>query len=126
MKTICWWREHIYVVRFSIVLLCVFITHRSFGQLNENPKLSPILSNEIKTTKITGRFLLEVTIRNDKTPSEIWKPVYQAQKVFEASTFSVYRLFATPEEIKSVLSAQPGIIFIEKREQDSYRRNAGR
>src|SRR6185436_10145307 len=99
MKTICWGRGYTNIVRFVFVLLSVFITHCSFAQLNDNPKLSPGLSIEIKNTKITGRFLLEVTIRNDKIPTEIWKPVYQAQKIFESSTFSVYKLFATPEEI---------------------------
>ena len=102
------------MLRVVIVLLSVFITHCSFGQLNDSTKLSPGLSNEIKGTKPAGKLLLEVTIRNDKIPAEIRKPVYQTQKLLEFSTFSVYRLFATPEEINSVLLAQPGIIFIEK------------
>lgn len=114
MKTICWGRGHIYKVRVVIVLFSVFITHCSFAQLNDNPKLSPGLLKEIKNTKITGKLLLEVTITKDKTPPEIWKPVYQTQKIFESAAFSVYRLFATAEEIKVVLMPLPGIIFIEK------------
>ena len=89
-------------MRFSTVLLSVFITHCSFAQVNDNPKLSPGLSNEIKNAKTTGEILLEVTIKNDKIPAEIWKPVYQTQKIFESSTFSVFKLVATAEEINSV------------------------
>ena len=97
-----------------IVLLSVFITHCSFAQLNDNPKLSPGLSNEIKNSKITGKLLLEIAIKNDKIPAEIWKPVYQTKKVFESSIFSIYRLSATAEEINSVLLPLAGVIFIEK------------
>src|SRR4030095_3840747 len=114
MKTTCWRKGHIYMVRFVIVLLYVFFTHCSFAQLNDNPKISPVLAREIKITRFSGRILLEVTIRNDKIPAEIWKPVYDAQKIFESSTFSVFRLLATPEEINSVFLPQTGIIFIEK------------
>ena len=114
MKTTCWKRGHIYIMRFLIVLLSVFITHCSFAQLNDNLKLSPGLSNELKNTRTTGTLMLEVTISNGKIPAEIWKPAYQTQKVFESPAFSVYRLFATPEEINSVLLPLPGIIFIEK------------
>ena len=114
MKTTCWKGGHIYRVRFSIVLLSVFITHCSFAQVNESTKLSPGLSNDIKNAKITGRILLEITIKNDRVPAEIWKPAYQAQKIFEFSTFSVFKLVATAEEINSVLLPLPGIIFIEK------------
>ena len=114
MKTIRRWSGHIYMVRFVIVLLSVFFTHCSFAQLTGSPKISPVLASEIKKTTFTGKLLLEVTIRNDKIPAEIWRAVYQAKKVFESSAFSVYRLLATPEEINSVLLAQPGIIFIEK------------
>jgi hypothetical protein len=102
------------MVRGVIVLLSVFITHCSFAQLNDNHKLSPGLSNELKNTKNTGKLLLEVTIRHGKIPPEIWKPVYQAQKIFESSTFSVYKLLASAEEINSVFLPLPGIIFIEK------------
>lgn len=114
MKTTWWGRRNIYMLRVVIVFLSVFITHCSFGQLNDSTKLSPGLSSEIKKTKPAGKLLLEVTIRNDKIPAEVRKPVYQTQKVFQFSTFSVYRLFASVEEINSVLLAQPGIIFIEK------------
>jgi len=114
MKTTCRERRYNYIVRFSIVLLSVFITHCSFAQLNDNPKLSPGLSNEIKNAKIAGRLLLEVTIKNDKVPSTIWKPVYQTKKIFESSTFSVFKLVATAEEINSIFLPLPGIIFIEK------------
>ena len=114
MKTVCWGRRHINMVRFATVLLSVFITHCSFSQLNDNPKISPGLKSEIEATKFAGKILLEVTVRNNKISPEIWKPVYQAQKIFESSAFSVYRLFATAEEINSVLLPLPGIIFIEK------------
>src|SRR5436190_10006179 len=102
MKTTCWKGEQIYIVRFSIVLLSVFITHCSFAQLNDNTKLSPTLSKEIKNAKTSRQLLLEITIKNDKVPVEIWKPVYQAKKIFESSAFSVFKLVATAEEIKSI------------------------
>jgi Subtilase family len=114
MKTIGWRKMYVYIARFVIGLASVFITHGSFAQLNDNPKLSPGLSKEIKDTKITGKLLLEVTINNNKVPAEIWKPAYQTQKVFESSAFSVYRLVATAEKINSVLLPLSGIIFIEK------------
>jgi len=114
MKTTGWKGGHIYSVRFSIVLFSVFITHCSLAQVNDSTKLSPGLSNDIKNAKITGRLLLEITIKNDRVPSEIWKPAYQAQKIFESSNFSVFKLIATAEEINSVLLPLPGIIFIEK------------
>jgi hypothetical protein len=84
MKTTVWKGGHIYKVRFSIVLLSVFITYCSFAQLNDNAKLSPGLSNEIKNAKITGRILLEITIKNDKIPAEIWERAFQAKKIFES------------------------------------------
>ncbi len=114
MKTTSWKGGHIYFVGFLIGLLSVFITHCSFAQVNDNTKLSPLLTNEIKNAKTTGRLLLEITIKNDKVPVEIWKPSYQTKKVFESSTFSVFKLVATAEEINSVLLLLPGIIFIEK------------
>jgi hypothetical protein len=114
MKTTCRVRRYNYILRFSIVLFSVFITHCSFAQLNDNQKLSPGLSSEIKNTKIAGRLLLEVTIKNDKVPPEIWQPAYQTQKIFESSAFSVFKLVATAEEINRVLLPLPGIIFIEK------------
>ena len=114
MKTIGWEGGHTYLVRILIVLLSVFITHCSFAQVIDNTRLSPVLSNEIKNAKTTGRLLLEITIKNDKVPVEIWKPAYQAQKIFESSAFSVFKLVATAEEINSVFLQLPGIIFIEK------------
>src|SRR6187399_415758 len=114
MKTICWGRGFAYMVRLVIVLLSVFITHCSFAQVKNSFKLSPSLSNEIKNTKITGKVLVTITIKNEKIPSEIWKPAYQAQKIFESSTFSVFKLVAIVEEINSVFLSLPGIIFIEK------------
>jgi hypothetical protein len=112
MKTACY-RGNTYLVRILILLLNVLITHYSFAQVS-NTKVSPRLLNEIKNKKITNRLLLEITIRNDKIPAEIWKAGYQTQKIFESPAFSVYKLFATVEEINSVLSSLPGIIFIEK------------
>src|SRR6188474_2739114 len=114
MKTTCWGEGHINIARFLIVLLSIIITHCSFAQVNGNTKLSPLLSNEIKNAKTTGRLLLEITIKNDKVPAEIWKPAYQAKKIFESSIFSVFKLVAAAEEINSVLLPLPGIIFIEK------------
>src|SRR6186997_8315 len=114
MKTTCWKEGLFYIARFLIVLLSVIITHCSFAQINGNTKLSPALLNEIKNAKNTGRLLLEITIKNDKVPAEIWQPAYQAKKIFESSTFSVFKLVATAEEINSVLQSLPGIIFIEK------------
>src|SRR4030095_12416521 len=113
MKTICWGRGHIYKMRFVFVLLSVFITHCSLAQGNEQ-KLSPGLSNELKNSKTSGKLLLEITVKNDKVPTEIRKPAYQTHKIFESATFSVYRLFASAEEITSFLLRLPGIIFIEK------------
>src|SRR5436190_2103289 len=112
MKTACY-RGSTYLVRILILLLNVFITHCSIAQV-VNTKVSPRLLNEIKNTKNTNRFLLEITIINEKIPAEIWKAAYQTQKIFESPNFSIYRLFATVEEINSVLSLLPGIIFIEK------------
>ena len=114
MKTTCWKGSHIYIVRFWIVFLSVFISYCSFAQSDENAKLSPVLSNEIKNAKITGRILLEITIKNNKVPTEIWEPAFQAKKIFESSTFSVFKVVATAEEIKSVFLPLPGILFIEK------------
>jgi hypothetical protein len=90
------------------------MTCTSFSQKNDNPKLSPGLMNEIRNARITGRFLLEVTVKNGLVPAEIWKPVYGTQKIFESSFFSVYRIHATIEEINSVFLEFPEVIFIEK------------
>src|SRR5436190_9820096 len=103
MKTTCRVTTHLYLMKSAIVFLTVFSTHWSFAQVNDNPKLSPGLLNEIKTKKIKEKLLLEITIENNKIPAEILKPVYQAQKIFESPTFSVYRLLASPEELNSVL-----------------------
>src|SRR5436190_24220771 len=102
MKT-AGYRGSTYLVRVLILLLSVFITHCSLAQVS-NTKVSPLLLNEIKNTKITNGLLLEITVKNDKIPAEIWKAAYQTQKIFESPTFSVYRMFATAEEISSVLS----------------------
>ena len=107
-------RRRLFYIKLITLLTGVFITHCSFGQLNDNPKLAPGLLNEIRSTKIKEKLLLEVTIKNDKVPAEIYKPAYQAKKIFESSTFSVYRLFATPGEINAVLAELPGVIFIER------------
>ena len=107
MKTAGWKGGHIYLVSFSIILLSVFITQCSFAQVSGNTKLSPGLSNEIKNAKTTGRLLLEITIKNDKVPAEIWKPAYQTKKIFESSTFSVFKL-SIPENICHVI--QNGIL----------------
>jgi hypothetical protein len=114
MKTTGWKGGHIYLLRFSTILLSVFITQCSFGQVSGNTKLSPVLSNEIKNAKTATRLLLEITIKNDKVPAEIWKSAYQTQKIFESSSFSVFKLVATAEEINTVFLPLPGIIFIEK------------
>ena len=102
------------LVKFTMGLLSVILTHSSFAQLKDDPRISPGLANELKNTRVTERILLEFTIKSDKIPAEIWNPVYQTKKVFESSAFSVYRLFATPEEISSVFLRLPAIIFIEK------------
>jgi len=114
MKTISRGRRRSFYIQLIILLTGVFITHCSFGQLNDNPKLSPGLLNEIRITKIKEKLLLEVTIKNDKIPAEIYKPVYQTKKIFESSAFSVYRILATIEEINTVFLQLPGIVFIEK------------
>ena len=114
MKTISRGRRRSFYIKLISLLTGVFVTQCSFGQLNDNPKLSPGLLNEIRSTKIKDKLLLEVTITNDKIPADIYEPVYQAKKIFESSTFSVYRLFATPEEISAVFLQIPGIIFIER------------
>ena len=98
---------------FVVGLFSVFTTHSSFAQVNDNPRISPGLIEEIRKTKEADKLLLEVAISNDKVPAEIWKPVYQAKKIYESSGFSVYRLFATVEEINTVFLLLPGIIFIE-------------
>ena len=114
MKTISGRLMSLFYIKLITVIAGVFITHCSFGQLIDNPKLSAGLLSEIRSTKIKARILLEVTIKNDKTPAEIYKAIYQARKIFESSAFSVYRLFATAEEVNSIFLASPGIIFIEK------------
>ena len=114
MKTISRGRGYLGKARITIILLCVFITHLAFAQVIISSKLSPGLSSEIKNKKIGDKLLLEVTIRNNNIPAEIYKSVYQTQKIFESSTFSVYRLFATPEDISAVFLQLPGIIFMEK------------
>ncbi|HEY5966787.1 MAG TPA: S8 family serine peptidase, partial [Chitinophagaceae bacterium] len=114
MKTTCWKGGHTYIMRVSIVLFSVFITYSSFAQVIDNAKLSPVLSNEIRNAKITGRLLLEITIKNGKIPAEIWKPAHQTKKIFESSTFSIFKLVATVEEINTIFLPLPGIIFIEK------------
>src|SRR4030095_11567493 len=103
MKTTCWRGGHVYIMRLLIGLLSVFITHCSIAQVNDNTKLSPVLSYDLKNAKITGQVLLTITIKNDKIPAEIWKPSYQTQKMFESSTFSIFKLVATAEEINTVL-----------------------
>jgi len=101
-------------MKFATLLVGVFITHLSFGQVNADPRLSPVLLNEIRHSKITGRVELAITIKNGKIPEEIFKPVYNAQKIFESPVFSVYRLSATLVEVNSILLQFPEIIFIEK------------
>src|SRR6187401_1388922 len=107
MKTVSRNLMSLFYLKLMTVVTGVFITHCSFGQLIENPKLSPGLLNEIGSTKIKAAILLEVTIENDKIPAEIYKPVYQARKIFESSVFSVYRLFASAEEVNSILLPSP-------------------
>jgi hypothetical protein len=114
MKTIRWSRGHSFMIRIRIILLCVLITHLAVGQAIDSSKLSPGLISEIKNKRIGDRLLLQVTIRNNSIPAEIYKPVYQTQKIFESSSFSVYRLVASPGEMSSVFLQLPGIIFIEK------------
>lgn len=114
MKTICWDGRLVFRVCFITGLLCVFITHFTIAQVTGDSKISPLLRTEIKNNKIAGKLLLEITIRNGKIPAEILKPAYQSQKLFESSDFSVYRLFATAEEIDSVFLRLAGVIFIEK------------
>ena len=99
--------------KLMILLACAFITQSSIAQLTEDKKLSPILLNEINSLKIPGRLELAVTFKNGKIPAEIFKPVYKTQKLFESSAFSVYKLFATIEEINTELLKLSEIIFIE-------------
>jgi hypothetical protein len=98
-----------------ILVLGVFITHFTYAQVKERyKKISPVLFNEIKTTKIQGRMELAVTIRNARVPAEIFKSVYHTQKIAESQAFLVYKLFATTYELDSVLLPLPEIIFIER------------
>ena len=101
-------------MKFKTLLLGVFITNFSFGQVSSHPKISPGLLNEIRNAKRMVRVELAVTIRNGKIPPEILKPIYRAQKVFESSNLSVFKLFATPDEIDFVFLPVPEVIFIEK------------
>ena len=113
MKTFCRGKTVIYKVGVT-VLLCVFLTHLSFSQLSSYPKISPVLSREIKDKEAKEKLLLQITIKNGKIPAEIRKPGYQTTKIFESSAFSVYKVFATVEQISLVLLPLPEIIFIEK------------
>jgi hypothetical protein len=112
MKTI--FRGHFNSMKFKTFLLGVFITNLSYGQVSSYPKISPGLFNEIRNARRMDRFELAVTITSGKTPPEILKSIYKAQKVFESSNFSIYKIFATPHEIDSVLLPLPEVIFIEK------------
>ncbi len=112
MKTIL--RGHFYSMKFIFLLLGVLITHLSKAQVNDDQKLSPSLLADIRNKTITGRVELAFTIRSGKLPAEIFKAPYQAQKIFESSNFSVYKVLATVEELNSVFLRLPEIIFIEK------------
>ena len=114
MKTTSRGRRNFYFTRFTGILLCVFTTHLSLAQVIDSSKLSPGLSNEMKTKKASDKLLLEITIRNNNIPAEIYRLIYQAQKIFESSSFSVFRLVVALEDISTVFLKLPGIIFIEK------------
>lgn len=101
-------------MKFIILLLVVQISQLSIGQVNDDQKLSPTLSAEIRDKKITGKVELTITIRAGKMPAEIFKASYQAQRIFESSNFSVYKVYATVEEINSVFLRITEVIFIEK------------
>ena len=114
MKTIFRVGRHHYSMKFIIFLFGVLITHFSVAQVSSDQKLSPSLLTEIRNKKITGKVELAISIKNGKIPTEIFKPSYQAQKVFEFSSFSIYKVYATVEELTSVFLRLPEIIFIEK------------
>jgi hypothetical protein len=114
MKTIFWGARCFSMMKLIILFFGVFITHCSFAQLKDTTKLSPVLLNEIKNTKITEKLELAVTIKNDNIPVEIFKPAYKAQKIFESFNFSVYKIYSTVEELNSIFLHLPEIIFIEK------------
>ena len=101
-------------MKFIFLLPGVLITHLSFAQVNDDQKLSPVLLAEIRNKKIPGKMELAITVRSGKFPNEILEASYQAQKVFTSSDFSVYKVFATIEELNTVFVRLPEIIFIEK------------
>ena len=70
------------------------MTHLSNAQVNTDQKLSPSLWAEIRNKKLTGKLELVITIRNGKIPAEIFKTSFQAQRLFESSIFSVYKIVA--------------------------------
>ena len=112
MKTI--FPGHFYSMKFNILLAGILITQLSVGQVNDDQKVSPALLAEIRNKKITGKTELAITIRSGHIPAEIFKASYQAQKIFESPAFSVFKVYATPEELNLVFLRLPEIIFIEK------------
>jgi hypothetical protein len=97
------------------LLISVFLTHFSLAQVNYFSKLSPLLLSEINTAKTTtDRIELVIFIKSDKTPVEIFKPVYQTRELYATAGFSVYKIAATAKELDSVILPLPGVLFIER------------
>ena len=111
MKTVC--RCLCHFIKLILIVPGVFITHFAIAQVDFGQKLSPVLLNEIVNKKITGRMEFAITIKG-KTPAEILRPAYHAQRIFGSPDFSIYKIFASVEELNSVLLPLPEMIFVEK------------
>src|SRR5436190_5763371 len=103
------------LIRSLLMLTSVFITQFAQAQVIYHSKLSPALSNAVKDGKTSiTRIELVVTLKNGIFPIELFKSVYQTQKLFELANLSFYKIFATVSEVDSFLLPLHEIIFLEK------------
>ena len=97
------------------MLASVFITHFVEAQVNYHPKLSPTLSNELKSGRTSiSRIELIITLPNGIFPIELSKSAYKTQILFESTNLSFYKIFATVKELDSFLLPLHEVIFLEK------------
>ena len=91
MKT-CVWVPGSSLIRFLLMLACVFITHFAVAQVSYSSKFSPILLDELTRGKAipATRIELVVTIKNGIFPIELSNPTYNTQKLFESEYLTFY------------------------------------
>lgn len=93
----------------------VVIQQLSFAQINQiSQKLSPLLSKDINEGKIAGRNEFIIAIGPGKGLSDLGKPVYKAEKIYESEKLAVFRITATIEELRSTFLSSPAVLFIER------------